>query len=362
MIFLCIKINRNDHKMNLSVSNPGITGKKVPAHLLNLIFFVILLVLAVLCMCVGKYPVTPAETIRIIFGSITGTTGDWDIITENVVMGLRLPRVLASIVVGGSLAASGAVYQGIFRNPLVSPDFLGVSSGACIGAAIAILMAAGTVFIQLFAFIGGLIAVVLTLSIPKMLRSNSNIMLVLSGIIVGGLMSSIMGFIKYTADPETQLAAITYWEMGSFSYIKLNTLLLILPVIIVPLVVLLRISWWIDVLSLGESEAKSLGANVGRMRILAIVCATLLTAASVSIAGTIRWVGLVLPHFGRMITGPDNQKLIPSAFLLGGIFMLLVDTATRTIAVIEMPISILTGVIGAPFYAWLLYRQRARLQ
>jgi len=347
---------------NLQGSDPENITKRFPVHLMNLLFFIILLVLAIWCMCVGKYPVTAMESLRIVFGNITGRSGEWDLITENVVMGLRLPRVLASVIVGGSLAASGSVYQGIFRNPLVSPDFLGVSSGACIGAAIAILMALGSAFIQLFAFIGGLVAVALTLTIPRLLRSNSNIMLVLSGIIVGGLMSSIMGYIKYVADPETQLAAITYWEMGSFSYIRLDALLMITPAIVIPFIILLRISWWIDVLSLGESEAKSLGVNVGRMRILAIVCATLLTASSVCVSGTIRWVGLILPHFGRMIVGPNNTQLLPTAFLIGGIFMLMVDTATRTIAPIEMPISILTGLIGAPFYAWLLYRQRAGLR
>ena len=345
-----------------SNENSDIISRKFPVFGLNLCLFVFLLFLAIWCMCVGRYPVTPVESLRILFGSITGTTGEWDLMTENVVMGLRLPRILASILVGGSLAASGSVYQGIFRNPLVSPDFLGVSSGACIGAAIAILMALGSAFIQLFAFIGGLVAVALTLTIPRLLRSNSNIMLVLSGIIVGGLMSSIMGFIKYVADPETQLAAITYWEMGSFSYIKLNALLMITPTIVIPFLVLLRISWWIDVLSLGEGEAKSLGANVGRLRVVAIICATLLTASSVCISGTIRWVGLVLPHLGRMIVGPSNTRLLPTTFLLGGIFMLLVDTATRTIAPLEMPISILTGIIGVPFYAWVLYRQRAKLR
>jgi len=348
--------------MNLHGKNPERIGTGLPITFINLFFFIILLVLAVVSMCIGRYPVTPMESLRIVFSSITGATGDWDLMTENVVMGLRLPRILASILVGGSLAASGLVYQGIFRNPLVSPDFLGVSSGACIGAAIAILMALGSAFIQLFAFIGGLIAVALTLTIPKLLRSNSNIMLVLSGIIVGGLMSSLMGYIKYVADPDTQLAAITYWELGSFSYIRLYALLLITPTIVVPFLVLLRISWWIDVLSLGESEAKNLGANVARLRILAIICATLLTASSVCISGTIRWVGLVLPHFGRMIVGPSNTRLLPTVFLIGGIFMLLVDTATRTIGPVEMPVSILTGLIGAPVFAWLLYRQRSKLQ
>ena len=328
----------------------------------NLALTTALLVIAVLCICVGRYRVTPIESLRILAGNVMGTTGDWDAMTENVVVGLRLPRVIASILVGGALSMSGAAYQGAFKNPLVSPDFLGVSSGACIGAAAAILMALGSAYIQLFAFIGGLAAVGLTLLIPRVLKSESNIILVLSGIIVGGLMSSVMGYIKYTADPETQLAAIVYWEMGSFSYIRLKELLPILPAVIISAVFLFRMSWWIDVLSLGESEAKSLGVNVTRTRNLVIVCATLLTASSVCISGTIRWVGLVIPHFGRMIVGPGNTKLMPAAFLFGGIFMLTVDTATRTIGPSEMPVSILTGIIGAPFYAWLLYRQRMRLQ
>ena len=321
-----------------------------------------LLVLMVWCICVGKYPVSPAESLRIIAGKLTGRAADWDPMTENVVIGLRLPRVLAAVFCGGALAVSGAAYQGVFRNPLVSPDFLGVSAGACIGAATAILFSLGSAFIQLFAFAGGLAAVCLTLLIPRLLRSDSNIMLVLSGIIVGGLMSSIMGYIKYAADPETQLAAITFWTMGSFSYVKMNSLLPVLPVAALASALLMGVSWWVDVLSLGEEEAKNLGANVPRIRRIVIVSATLLTAGSVCISGTIGWIGLVVPHFGRMAVGPNNTRLIPTSFLMGAIFMLVVDTATRTIGLIEMPVSILTGIIGAPFYAWILYRQRMRLQ
>lgn len=329
---------------------------------LNLMLGIALVSLAVVCICVGKYSVSPKQALSILFGKITGKAGDWEAMTENVVMGLRLPRIIASVLTGGALALSGAAYQGVFRNPLISPDFLGVSSGACIGAAIAILMSLGSVYIQLFAFIGGIAAVGLTILIPRLIGSESNIVLVLSGIIVGGLMSSVLGYVKYTADPETQLAAITYWELGSFSYVRLSALAPLLPVIVIPAAMLFAVSWWIDVLSLGEDEAKSLGANVPRIRNLVIICATLLTAGSVCISGTIRWIGLVIPHFGRMLAGPDNTKLFPTAFLTGGIFLLLADTAARSIGPLEMPISILTGLIGAPFYAWLLYRQRTRLQ
>jgi len=332
------------------------------AILINVAMSAILVCAFVYCLCIGKYQVTPGETLHILFSKLTGRERDWTPLTESVLFGLRMPRILASIVVGASLSLSGAAYQGIFRNPLVSPDFLGISSGACIGAAIAILMGLASGFLQAFAFAGGLIAVSITVAIPRLMRSTSNIMLVLSGIIVGGLMFSILGFIKYIADPLTQLADITYWQMGSFSYISTGALLSILPTIIIPAVALFCVSWWINIMSLGEKEAQTLGANVYRIRNVVVVCATLLTASSVCIAGTIGWVGLVIPHFGRMIAGPDNTRLMPTACLLGALFMLLVDTLTRTIGTSEMPISILTGIVGAPFYAWLLYRQRTRVQ
>ena len=324
----------------------------------DIFLFIVLCAAIVFAICVGKYPITPAESVRVLVSELFHLGLDYSDMTRNVVMGLRVPRIFASVICGFALSMSGAVYQGIFKNPLVSPDFLGVSNGACIGAAAAILLSLSGLYLQAFAFIGGIIAVTLTVLIPMAMRSNSNIMLVLSGVIVGGAMSSILGFIKYVADPETELAAITYWTMGSFSYVTYEELISILPTVIIPAIILFLISWWIDVMSLGESEAKSLGANITVIRNIAIVCSTLMTASSVCVAGTIGWIGLVIPHFARMLVGPDNTKLIPTAGLLGGLFLLLVDTLTRTIGVAEMPVSILTGIIGAPFYAWLLYRQR----
>jgi iron complex transport system permease protein len=281
--------------------------------------------------------------------------------TVNVVLGLRIPRILASVIVGGALSMSGAAYQGIFKNPLVSPDFLGVSSGACIGAAVAILLSLSATYISIFAFVFGIVAVLITVAIPAVMGNRTNVMLVLSGIIVGTAMSSILGFIKYIADPNTQLASITYWTMGSFSYITLADLFAVLPIIAIPGVILILMAWWIDVLSMGEDEARTLGARVGLIRGITIICATLLTAASVCIAGTISWVGLIVPHFGRMAVGPSNRKLLPMCALLGGLFMLAVDTLTRTIGTTEMPVSILTGVLGAPIFCWLLFRQRREL-
>ena len=325
------------------------------------ISFVSLLGVIVLAVCVGKYPVSPGESIMILWQRLWGLSCMLPEMTQNVVMGLRVPRILASVVVGSALSMSGAAYQGVFKNPLVSPDFLGVSSGACIGAALAILFSLSTVFVSMFAFVGGIIAVLLTVSIPALIKNHSNLVLVLSGIIVGSALTSVFGFIKYIADPDTQLAAITYWTMGSFSYIKLSELIVVLAVIIVPAIVLILLSWWIDVLSLGETEARTLGANVKLVRGLAIACSTLLTAGSVCISGTISWVGLIIPHFGRILVGPSNRRLIPLCGLIGGLFMLLVDTLTRTIGAEEMPVSILTGVIGAPFYCYLLFRQRSVL-
>lgn len=320
-----------------------------------------LLVCIVLAACVGKYPVSPGESLKIMLGALLRKPGSANEMTVNVVLGLRVPRILASVIVGGALSMSGAAYQGIFKNPLVSPDFLGVSSGACIGAAVAILLSLSATYISIFAFVFGIVAVLITVAIPAMMGNRTNVMLVLSGIIVGTAMSSILGFIKYIADPNTQLASITYWTMGSFSYITLADLFAVLPIIAIPGVILILVAWWIDVLSMGEDEARTLGARVGLIRGITIICATLLTAGSVCIAGTISWVGLIVPHFGRMAVGPSNRKLLPMCALLGGLFMLAVDTLTRTIGTTEMPVSILTGVLGAPIFCWLLFRQRREL-
>ena len=324
--------------------------------------FLMLLALVLVCLCVGKYSIEPGECIRILWGKLIHAQPSWEGMDEKLLIGIRLPRTMATVIVGAALALSGAVYQGIFKNPLVSPDFLGVSSGACVGAAIAILLSLSSGLVQVFAFFGGILAVSLTVMIPRAMRSESNIMLVLAGIIIGGVMTSILGFIKYIADPETQLAAITYWQLGSFAYVDNRAIISVLPLSIAAAIILLAMSWWINVLSLGEQEAQMLGANVTVLRGICIVCSTVLTAGAVCISGTIGWVGLVIPHFGRMIIGSDNRYLLPGCCFIGGIFMLLVDTITRVIGPAEMPVSILTGLLGAPFFAWLLYRQRMNMR
>lgn len=310
----------------------------------------------------GRYDLNILSVSKIFLSRFISISPSWDIKAESVLFTLRLPRALAAVLVGGALALSGGSYQGVFKNPLVSPDMLGVSAGASVGAGIGILMNQGILGIQISSFIGGIIAVMLTSNIPKILRNNSDLILVLSGVIVGGLMNSLMGIIKYMADSETQLPEITYWQMGSLARVSDKDLIFLGPIIIVFTAILLLVGWRINILSLGEKEARSLGVDVGKFRGLIIICSTILTASSVCISGTIGWVGLVIPHFSRMIIGPDNNKMLPLSFVFGASFMLLIDTLARALTSSELPLTILTGLIGAPFYLFLLVKQRMKIQ
>lgn len=215
--------------------------------------------------------------------------------------------------------------------------------------------------IMIMAFVAAVLTVAATLAIPKLLRSDSNIMLVLSGIVVGGVTGSLMGIIKYVADPQSELPQITYWTMGSLDNVDMTVVGICIIPIVICTIIMMRMSWWIDIISMGEKDAKTLGANVNRIRLITIVCSTLLTAISVCMCGTIGWIGLVVPHFARMFVGPDNTKLMPTSALLGAIFLMVVDTLARNVAVVEVPLGIITGLVGAPFYAWLLYKQRMTL-
>lgn len=322
------------------------------------VLMIVLFWAIIFSVCLGKYPVSPSESFSILIKALFGSEQTANPTTVNVVLQLRLPRVLVAVMVGAALSVSGTCYQSLFQNPLVSPDFLGVSSGACIGAAAAILFGLSSPFISGFAFIGGIFAVLITAFIPLFIKNKSNIILVLSGIIVSSLMSSVLGFMKYVADPDTQLASITYWTMGSFSYVSTDDILPAGVVIILPMIIILLMSWWMDVFSMGAYEAKALGANVRLIRVIAIICSTILTAGSVCFVGTIGWVGLIVPHFSRMLIGNSGRRVFPVSCITGGLFMLIVDTATRLIGVYEMPVSIMTGIIGAPFFIWLLVRRR----
>ena len=301
----------------------------------------------------------PMDVVRVIFARISG--GEVDAAMEIVLFRLRVPRALASILIGAALSVSGAAYQSALRNPLVSPDLLGVSAGATVGAAVAIYFGLPLISLQIFAFGGGMLAVVLATTLPKIMRNSTSMMLVLSGIIVSGLMNSILGIIKLLSRETDQLSSIVFWQMGSLAQINSTQLAAIAPPILIGLAGMISISWRMNILSFGEQEAKTVGVNVLKLRGIIIVCASLLTACSVSISGTIGWIGLIIPHFGRLICGSDNTKLLPVTALLGGSFLLVIDTIARTATTLEIPLSILSGLVGAPLYAWLLYRQRARV-
>ena len=321
--------------------------------------FIVLIVLVLAALCMGRYSMNPADVWNAALSKIRRTTVSKAM--ENVVFVVRIPRILTALLIGAALSLSGAVYQSAFRNPLVSPDLLGVSSGASVGAAVAIVLGLGTRFTQLFAFLGGISAVLLTTALPRLLRNNANMMLVLSGIIVSSFMSAVLGIMKFISDEQNQLASIVFWQMGSLSKVNMPQLLSVAPAIAVCAAILLAVSWRLNILSFGEQEAQTVGVNVPRLRGIVIICASLLTASSVCISGTIGWVGLVIPHLGRLMCGSDNTKLLPVAALLGGAFLLVIDTCARTVTSMEIPLSILSGLVGAPFYAWLLYRQKAKI-
>lgn len=336
-------------------------GEHYPALMIGLGILAVLSFFAAIC--IGRFSISIPDVVRIILNRIglPDVPVTWDQRAEGVVFTLRLPRTVGAFLVGGALSLSGATYQGVFKNPLVAPDLLGVSSGACVGAALAILMNLGAAGIQTLAFVMGLATVGLTVMIPRLLKNNSITMLVLSGVIVKGIMDSVMGIIKYLADPETQLASITYWLMGSLTKVLPEDLLAIGPVIIVCSIIIILLRWRINILSLGDNEAKALGINLKVVRGLIILCATLMTASAVCICGTIGWVGLVIPHLSRIVAGQDNTKSIPVSFLMGAVFMMLIDLLARVLTSMELPLSILTGIIGAPFYIIVLSGQRMRL-
>jgi iron complex transport system permease protein len=278
---------------------------------------------------------------------------------ERVLMSIRAPRVLAGLLVGAALAGAGVVYQGLFRNPLVSPDVLGVSAGAGLGAVVGIFLSLPLPMIQAFAFVGGLATVALVYAIAAAVQGRDpTLVLVLGGVVVGALAGAAISLLKILADPYDQLPAITFWLLGSLASTRGADVWATLPVILLGLLPLVLLRWRIDVLSLGDEEARSLGVEAGRLRAGVIAAATLITASVVAISGVIGWVGLVIPHIARMLVGPGFGRLLPAAMLLGAAYLVLVDTLARTIARIEVPIGILTAVVGAPFFLWLLWRGR----
>jgi iron complex transport system permease protein len=335
---------------------------KVMFHVMFWAMAGLLFIMIIVSLSVGQYKIPFGTVVKILFSRVFRYAQTWTRIEEAVFFNLRMPRTFAAVIIGAALALAGAAYQSLFKNPMVSPDILGVSAGASVGAAICILISGGSALVQFGAFAGGIAAVVLTMLIPKLIRNNSTMVLVLAGIIVGSLMTSVINIIKFVADTDSKLAEITYWTMGSFANLTMKDIYYVLPALVLPMIIILLTRYRLNVMSLGEVEAKALGLNVKRTRGIIILSSTLLTAASVCVAGTIGWVGLVIPHLSRMIIGADNKKMLPIAVLLGAVFMLFIDILCRTITTAELRISILTGIIGAPFYIFILFKQRNGLR
>lgn len=315
---------------------------------------VVLAALFLLSFLLGRYPVSLQEVFGVLRSTLTGTPWTGDPNAVSAVLYIRLPRILLACLVGASLCAAGTAYQGVFQNPMAAPDLLGASSGAAFGAALAILLGYSSHVVTLFAFFFSLAAVLLAYLIGQHAKGRKVINLVLAGVMLSSLFSAGTSYIKLVADPTNQLPAITYWLMGSLSGTAMADIRFALFPMLLGLIPLLLVRWRINFLTFGDEDAQSLGVNASRVRLLVIVCATLLTAASVSVSGMIGWIGLVVPHLCRRLVGNDYRWLLPTSLLAGALFMLLTDNVSRNLLTSEIPIGILTALVGAPFFIYLM--------
>lgn len=319
-----------------------------------------LLLVLLLAFTAGQYPLTPGAVLRALLAP-SGLEAPMDEGATTVVWHIRLPRIAAGLVLGAVLGAAGATYQNMFRNPLVSPDILGVSSGAGLGAALAIFLGLPLLMVQGLAFAGGLAAVTFVYLLAGAVRRHDPVLvLVLAGVAVGALLGAGISLLKILADPYTQLPSITFWLLGGLNAVAAGDLLAALPAMLLGLLPLALLRWRINLLSLGDEEAAALGVDVRRLRRLLIAAATLATAAAVSLAGIIGWVGLVVPHMARLLVGPEFSRLLPASLLLGAGFLVATDTLARTVAAMELPLGIVTAIVGAPVFLFLLARAGQR--
>ncbi len=322
-----------------------------------------LLLLALLAFAVGRFPLSVGELLAVLANKLFGAGYDVGSTAQAVVLQVRGPRILSALLVGAALAAAGTAYQGMFRNPLVSPDILGVSAGAALGAVLGIFLDQGALVIQLAAFGGGLVAVGAVYAVGASVRRHDPILsLILAGIVLGTLLAAFIALLKYLADPYNQLPAITYWLLGSLAAVSPGDLALAAPFALAGLVPLFLLRWRMNLLALSDDEARALGVSVGRLRLAVVCAATLMTAAAVAISGIIGWVGLLIPHAARLLIGPEFSRLLPLSMALGAAFLLAVDTLCRTIAPIEVPPGVLTALIGTPVFLWLFATARRAWQ
>ena len=311
-------------------------------------------------MSIGHYEISAYEVLDMLFSKLVASEMRYGDMMQTVVFEVRLPRVILAMMVGCSLSVSGAVYQCVFKNPMASPNILGTSSGAGLGTALAIIFSFGAVYTQMISFAFGLLAVAITYAISAKIGRRGNLILVfvLTGILVSTVFQALISLVKYTADPYEKLPAITFWLMGSLSTAGKNDILIILIPFILGIVPLFLMRWRLNILSLGDDDIKCLGIDVRNLRLIVIGCSTLLTASCVSVAGIIGWVGLIVPHIARMLVGSNFIALLPSSALIGATYLLLIDDAARGIFKAEIPLSILTALIGAPYFIYLLVKTK----
>ena len=325
---------------------------------ITIAMLIALLVLAVASMLIGQYGVSPIKTIQILMG-IQPTTGEEIHTISSVMMNIRLPRTIAAILIGGALAVAGITYQCVFRNILVSQDVLGVSTGACTGAAFAIVLDLSAYYIQSFSFVSGMLTVGIVFLLSRVIKTDRTLSLILAGILVSGLMASVLGYIKYMADPNTHLQSIVFWTMGDLSTINMQQILQItIPIVVCILLIHLN-RWKLNFFCYSDEEATNVGFNIKLYRLVFLLSSTLLVSVAVSVAGSIGWIGLVIPLLVRTIIGTDNSDTLGLSFVMGATFLLLVDVINRLISTAELPVSILAGLIGTPiFVICLLLKQR----
>ncbi len=325
------------------------------------ILLTVLFLTALISLCLGRYPLSPVDlgrfaSLQIFHGPVTDN--QQYLIIKNILVHIRLPRIAAAILIGAALSVSGAVFQSMFINPLVSPGLLGVLAGAAFGAAVGMILAENWFVVQLGAFSFGLIAVLAAVALSALNRGDRLLMLILGGIVSGALFTSLLSMVKYLADPYEELPAIVYWLMGGLSAVDGMTVLAAGGPIIGAILILLLLSSYLNVLSMGDEEARTLGLSVVFLRFLFIFLATVISALTVVMGGIIGWVGLLIPHIARMIVGPDNRILLPAAALIGAAYLLIADDIARLLFSVEIPIGILTSLVGIPFFAFVLGKAR----
>ncbi|MBT9810190.1 iron chelate uptake ABC transporter family permease subunit [Enterocloster citroniae] len=336
------------------MQEPGMEKIKKKHNLMSLVIFLLPIAVTIICIGIGRYHISPLESLQILVSPLTGQEVDpqgW-----SVVYHVRLPRIMLALVAGMGLSISGASFQALFSNPLATPDTLGVATGASFGAVLALLFTRNVFVVQLAALAMGLAALAGTCMISRLNGKSSILMVVLGGMVVSSLFQALVSLVKYVADPDEDLPAITYWLMGSMSRATYQGLAVGIPLILLGVALLFLLRWRLNILSLQEDETRALGIDVRKLRIMVMAASTLVTASCVSLCGQVGWVGLLIPHVARMLYGSDNRKIIPVSMGLGSAFMVVIDTASRAATAAEIPVSILTAIIGAPFFIILLRR------